>query len=276
MFRRPGLSGENDVSFPRIRGDVPSCATSGELGSAFSPHTRGCSGVVAHHATATAVFPAYAGMFLNRHPGVLRVVRFPRIRGDVPLDWSRTRQAAQFSPHTRGCSANPHQRLNIRRVFPAYAGMFRAGRKSQPALVRFPRIRGDVPGHPDNPHDYRGFSPHTRGCSDARTNEAGHRTVFPAYAGMFRRVISSRSNKRRFPRIRGDVPQGVKGTKDTMKFSPHTRGCSAAQSTEPAWLRVFPAYAGMFRNGRIHHRGAKGFPRIRGDVPSDYDICVES
>ena len=64
--------------------------------------------------------------------------------------------------------------------------MFRRRRATAPHEMRFPRIRGDVP--------YKNlllalagrFSPHTRGCSLQLNTWEHPRTVFPAYAGMFR------------------------------------------------------------------------------------------
>ena len=91
------------------------------------------------------------------------------------------------------------------------------------------------------------FSPHTRGCSA------------PVW-------VCCRSSHR-FPRIRGDVPQGVGTASQTTKFSPHTRGCSANPNPYPAACTVFPAYAGMFPRGSVQQVKPLSFPRIRGDVP---------
>ena len=70
----------------------------------------------------------------------------------------------------------------------------------------FPRIRGDVPIARDEIHIIPVFSPHTRGCSYIKQNNIGEGEVFPAYAGMFRRLRPYRFKEDRFPRIRGDVP----------------------------------------------------------------------
>ena len=51
-------------------------------------------------------------------------------------------------------------------------------------------------------------------------------------------------------------------------FSPHTRGCSAAQRITPTRHNVFPAYAGMFLLPNHPPPGSRRFPRIRGDVPA--------
>ena len=104
--------------------------------------------------------------------------------------------------------------------------MFRSGYWGVEALKGFPRIRGDVPANFPPRERFRKFSPHTRGCSRV---PPGH-------------VILVTS----FPRIRGDVPFRVYGKPCTDGFSPHTRGCSRLWGEFTDFLKVFPAYAGMF------------------------------
>ena len=58
----------------------------------------------------------------NEEPHVNKC--FPRIRGDVPYDFLSLNQAARFSPHPRGCSAQLCNAVGQQPVFPAYAGMF--------------------------------------------------------------------------------------------------------------------------------------------------------
>ena len=111
------------------------------------------------------------------------------------------------------------------------------------------------------------FSPHTRGCSSADRKGLPVHGVFPAYAGMFRRRHSRPSDPTRFPRIRGDVPNHPAVIEATLRFSPHTRGCSAGWGVYNKEVSVFPAYAGMFRCTLKGAGSLKRFPRIRGDVP---------
>ena len=180
--------------------------------------------------------------FVNSAPNC-----FPRIRGDVPV----IRQ--------KPCGGNS--------VFPAYAGMFRTGGRSQLQHLCFPRIRGDVPtGKPPPIIKWR-FSPHTRGCSSRATETDNSINVFPAYAGMFLRLDYQRQSLQGFPRIRGDVPFRNTPPMAPPPFSPHTRGCSAAGTPRADGNLVFPAYAGMFRVPSFGIDKYECFPRIRGDVP---------
>ena len=132
---------------------------------------------------------------------------------------------------------------------------------------RFPRIRGDVPREVRAIVWVCEFSPHTRGCSLLNAVSKARVIVFPAYAGMFRRYEPSAEGLRGFPRIRGDVPCMTICMRLQMRFSPHTRGCSAPIVRNGRGKNVFPAYAGMFPTQSVLTGKQPCFPRIRGDVP---------
>ena len=143
----PGYS-HRGYCFPRIRGDVPSMRIPKRRNFKFSPHTRGCSQGSPHRYSHDVVFPAYAGMF-RRVPATASLeVRFPRIRGDVPISSNSLIFIILFSPHTRGCSRKTHAHHRRPLVFPAYAGMFLISSSLLGTPLGFPRIRGDVPTHP--------------------------------------------------------------------------------------------------------------------------------
>ena len=145
MFRRRQNQGARSRGFPRIRGDVPPRSPCWPYACWFSPHTRGCSGLFRKSYRGLMVFPAYAGMFRINDRDRTGYRGFPRIRGDVPIGRERKPLRCRFSPHTRGCSVEFEFRPVEGEVFPAYAGMFLAGRYRDRSGRRFPRIRGDVP-----------------------------------------------------------------------------------------------------------------------------------
>ena len=113
--------------FPRVRGDVPRFNEFAENVKGFSPRARGCSHEDRTLRRGRCVFPACAGMFrgviLLNPPGM----RFPRVRGDVPLDPKKLRKTYPFSPRTRGCSYRCGFGRFDEPVFPACAGMFPSG-----------------------------------------------------------------------------------------------------------------------------------------------------
>ena len=107
MFRSTRVGAFLSMCFPRIRGDVPPHGPLSGVGRAFSPHTRGCSFLTYSNSLVTTVFPAYAGMFRQSALPYDSSMSFPRIRGDVPTYVAIVPGMDLFSPHTRGCSAQP-------------------------------------------------------------------------------------------------------------------------------------------------------------------------
>ena len=124
MFLTPRVAERCNVSFPRMRGDVPPASRSMLAAMPFSPHARGCSvGEFAPYPF-LHVFPACAGMFRQTQITKGPDQRFPRMRGDVPHGAGCGIHLFLFSPHARGCSGHgpPHRYREC--VFPSYAGMF--------------------------------------------------------------------------------------------------------------------------------------------------------
>ena len=112
-----------------------------------------------------------------------------------------------------------------------------------------------------------GFSPRARGCSGRPGAGLTERVVFPACAGMFLLLADPAGVRMRFPRVRGDVPFGLKLHTCYIQFSPRARGCSPQSLVSIFVFLVFPACAGMFLDHRFLERGWWGFPRVRGNVP---------
>ena len=167
-------------------------------------------------------------MFLSGRISSVRPSGFPRVRGDVP-------------------ASNPQYTYHYR-VFPACAGMFLNNGPVEENPSRFPRVRGDVP--PARLFNRFGFefSPRARGCSGREPEQGPRSIVFPACAGMFRRLSRRNGVKHSFPRVRGDVPPGAR----SHRWNP----------------TVFPACAGMFLELFVKPTGPFCFPRVRGDVPT--------
>ena len=147
---------------------------------------RGCSEGAKALKEMGVVFPAYAGMFLARNHRMGFMVSFPRVCGDVPNIARINFDRFTFSPRMRGCSDTGKITKIIIKVFPAYAGMFRARRWPESPCGGFPRVCGDVPLIKQHVPRLVQFSLRMRGCSGKGYVRAHARGVFPAYAGMFR------------------------------------------------------------------------------------------
>ena len=115
----------------------------------------------------------------------------------------------KFSPRMRGCSHYTPGRPGPIEVFPAYAGMFLPATLEDMSLDGFPRVCGDVPVTHRLDTCRHQFSPRMRGCSWWSGHIANDSEVFPAYAGMFRKAHQRWWGRVSFPRVCGDVPDGL-------------------------------------------------------------------
>ena len=197
------------LGFPRVRGDVPEFGSINPGQGGFSPRARGCSAGPRSHTRRGPVFPACAGMFPLSGCTAIGLVRFPRVRGDVPTVNFAGLLGVAFSPRARGCSALCVVLCKFCTVFPACAGMFRSGCFLSASLGSFPRVRGDVPRVFAVGNGASEFSPRARGCSPIPTIKKQLETVFPACAGMFLAAVAVVKRLGGFPRVRGDVPRSA-------------------------------------------------------------------
>ena len=107
-------------------------------------------------------------------------------------------------------------------------------------------------------------SPHTRGWTALFDGGHGVIQVFPAYAGMDRRLPRLLLSMGRVPRIRGDGPTAWPTTTSERVCSPHTRGWTVKEQKEETEEAVFPAYAGMDRYLLDHGAEPLVFPAYAG------------
>ena len=124
MFRCRTGCGCVRHGFPRVRGDVPLENIEPDTKSEFSPRARGCSSPSTWPCRWCRVFPACAGMFRAPRKSAPPPPRFPRVRGDVPVQFAANLMLVLFSPRARGCSGIRLRDKNPQEVFPACAGMF--------------------------------------------------------------------------------------------------------------------------------------------------------
>ena len=105
---------------------------------------RGCFQAVLNKEVYAQVFPAYAGMFLQFFQLVVKVLRFPRVCGDVSHENGQRPIEESFSPRMRGCFYIKAYYHGDGSVFPAYAGMFLPVKSNKLRSPGFPRVCGDV------------------------------------------------------------------------------------------------------------------------------------
>ena len=107
-------------------------------------------------------------MFPTSYVNSLKVQRFPRASGDVPLNAAAPCLRMPFSPRERGCFDAASILKPKLAVFPARAGMFPPSAAPGDGGTRFPRASGDVPWMQGKPATEQEFSPRERGCSCPR------------------------------------------------------------------------------------------------------------
>ena len=91
--------------------------------------------------------------------------------------------------------------------------------------------------------------------------------VYPACAG----IDLSPELPIRFPdclpRMRGDRPLDDESNTCYTLFTPHARGSTDDSECSPLVVRVYPACAGIDRQGLLRATLQAGLPRMRGDRP---------
>ena len=132
-------------------------------------------------------------------------------------------------------------------VFPARAGMDRQDRPNTASRTCVPRPRGDGPVEICGRYVSVGCSPPARGWTDDADENVEQDQVFPARAGMDRRLSTNGCGAMSVPRPRGDGPAAASAGVSTWTCSPPARGWTAVTAQGSWMLIVFPARAGMDR-----------------------------
>ena len=274
--------------FPRQRGDGPVWRLVLRALLQVPPPARGWSQVALLREEIALGSPASAGMVLVSLMGFLVSPGFPRQRGDGP-DITITRLlVVKVPPPARGWSEDVGTLKGGVAGSPASAGMVPARSRRFRGSSRFPRQRGDGPGMSDTYEVKNGVPPPARGWSDGRHDGKDEGLGSPASAGMVPDGKPRTGDAARFPRQRGDgpcnrhlrgaslmVPPPARGWSPPPPVipppagvPPPARGWSVATGAALAGYLGSPASAGMVPGRRRSGRGAKRFPRQRGDGPS--------
>ena len=214
-------------------------------------------------------------MFLSRRRHHYLLASSPRVCGDVS-EYNPNRVAApEFSPRMRGCFQAYTATCRIKRVLPAYAGMFLVGRARVFFCFSSPRVCGDVslifPLIFLNPS----FSPRMRGCFRMISDLQPGEVVLPAYAGMFLSIKIYVLTIDGSPRVCGDVSRTIQNRNCRRWFSPRMRGCFQKKPPPSEVSMVLPAYAGMFPGCGATSKSKNRSPRVCGDVSEGHQVSLE-
>ena len=246
MYPGAAPAGAGAHGFPRTRGDVPIRSPARDCNPELPPHARGCTLGRGGADAGGGASPARAGMYRTRPADPAAVRRFPRTRGDVPMEGIDKCTRSRLPPHARGCTR--------RRIFdsarpsasPARAGMYPKGPFDGVKTFGFPRTRGDVPCAEPVPRDDAMLPPHARGCTQSTPCCWSRPAASPARAGMYPGLKLPQHPRRRFPRTRGDVPRFHRGDVRTLWLPPHARGCTLETVMPGVRMAASPARAGTY------------------------------
>ena len=111
------------LRFPRLRGDGPATVLAAITNTEVSPPARGWPRHTNQAALVEAGFPACAGMAPTTWRRKSGGPRFPRLRGDGPLEMGIGLRSDRVSPPARGWPLHAHRRGHVLQGFPACAGM---------------------------------------------------------------------------------------------------------------------------------------------------------
>ena len=206
MDRGPGPGSICPPWLPRTRGDGPGSRSRARAPPRASPHTRGWTRSRALRGAGAHGFPAHAGMDPGRRAPAGRRSGLPRTRGDGPVQRDSLTPLEEASPHTRGWTPGGRDLRDLRRGFPAHAGMDPPCASWPPSARRLPRTRGDGPLAGRETAEGWLASPHTRGWTRRGVDVASGRDGFPAHAGMDPCSGARDAPRTWLPRTRGDGP----------------------------------------------------------------------
>jgi len=149
------------------------------------------------------------------------------MRGDRPFFGYYLFHCLTFTPHARGSTLLWLLSFSLFDVYPACAGIDPyTVRRSQPRKS-LPRMRGDRPENEFPQVLGVVFTPHARGSTVGNDYTDRLRTVYPACAGIDRRLPHYRRLSPRLPRMRGDRPNKNCKKRLQPQFTPHARGSTA-------------------------------------------------
>ena len=253
--------------FPRRRGDGPCSPTASRSACSFPPQARGWTPSPLHLHPSGPVSPAGAGMDRDSAAARCRCRRFPRRRGDGPIEKVSGKRRQRFPPQARGWTRLASRPRPAIEISPAGAGMDRLGRLVPLPAASFPRRRGDGPLAVMSVARPSKFPPQARGWTAAASAEIVFPVVSPAGAGMDLDGRTRRRNPASFPRRRGDGPPKPAPSPAKKRFPPQARGWTSPGGGTTTTATVSPAGAGMDPSCGRRQVLSIRFPRRRGDGP---------
>ena len=172
------------LGLPRMRGDRPNTWIGVIAVGVFTPHARGST--VSDWSTSISrwVYPACAGIDLEKVQTYEKENCLPRMRGDRPRLDGKISFAFWFTPHARGSTYGTVAWHGKRDVYPACAGIDPNVDLTSKCGKCLPRMRGDRPVSGGTLAYHLLFTPHARGSTICVWSLIFVSIVYPACAGI--------------------------------------------------------------------------------------------
>ena len=143
-----------------MRGDRPLVLCLGPPAAEFTPHARGSTAIFPSSVRVIGVYPACAGIDLDRVLRETACLSLPRMRGDRPIHGDVLAWKQAFTPHARGSTLFNNLVKRFFGVYPACAGIDLLARMALASASSLPRMRGDRPRRAQSSRSARVFTPH--------------------------------------------------------------------------------------------------------------------
>jgi len=152
------------------------------------------------------VYPACAGIDLERTELHRDRHSLPRMRGDRPSMRPALSGLVVFTPHARGSTYPFDTVRDPIVVYPACAGIDHPHRDGRSPGLCLPRMRGDRPQTLSLLAHHAPFTPHARGSTGDMRGDEQNFIVYPACAGIDLARRTRQAGRHGLPRMRGDRP----------------------------------------------------------------------
>ncbi len=184
IHRREELLLREREGLPRMRGDPPQVPVIPAKALTSTPHARGSTLEAEREAARERVYPACAGIHLEKALADRISFGLPRMRGDPPLSAGDLHRHLRSTPHARGSTWIEEEYGEKRKVYPACAGIHPTSMHGSGTGPRLPRMRGDPPDEFQRKTKEVASTPHARGSTRHRQAHRGAGWVYPACAGI--------------------------------------------------------------------------------------------
>ena len=211
------------------------------------PRARGSTVLQGHSCRPAGVSPACAGIYLQPSPSPNPQHRLPRVRGDLPAIQALSRQYTASPPRARGSTCRARSSQAPSSVSPACAGIY--------------LLLGMSPG------EVLESPPRARGSTLDRLHGWVVVLVSPACAGIYLGYQQHIPRLDGLPRVRGDLPFGLRHPVLEAMSPPRARGSTYMTNSVRPKRFVSPACAGIYPAARCWTGAAMRLPRVRGDLP---------